>query len=181
MSACNYTTIINDTDCIGDSRITLNNNFTNLDANLCNIISACNIQFPKIWNEINYALTSYALTSKGLAKAWVMFEGDGAVGWQNIVNGGLSQYNVASVYKDAIGVYTINFTTPMSDAYYLVVGNGIQNHPINGNVTVSEFWLNDTAPQAKTPTYLQICTLDTDVGNQGYTDCKRVNVVIYGN
>ena len=36
MSSCNFTTQILDTDCIGDSRVTINNNFATLDTTVCN-------------------------------------------------------------------------------------------------------------------------------------------------
>lgn len=40
MSVCNYTTSINGTDCIGDSRAIINQNFLNLDNAVCNLVSA---------------------------------------------------------------------------------------------------------------------------------------------
>lgn len=40
MSVCNYTALINGTDCIGDSRAIINQNFLNLDNAICNLVSA---------------------------------------------------------------------------------------------------------------------------------------------
>jgi len=37
MATCNTTSIIFDTECIGDSLLTINNNFTNLDSSLCQL------------------------------------------------------------------------------------------------------------------------------------------------
>lgn len=39
MSVCNYTTLINGTDCIGDSRAIINQNFSNLDNAVCALSS----------------------------------------------------------------------------------------------------------------------------------------------
>jgi len=60
MSTCGFTTIINDTDCIGDSRITINSNFTNLDTNLC-VQTASSISLQ---SQINlYSTILHNLTS----------------------------------------------------------------------------------------------------------------------
>ena len=57
MSTCNFTTTINDTDCIGDSRITLNSNFTNLDTNLC-VQSASSISLQSQLNSATVILAA---------------------------------------------------------------------------------------------------------------------------
>ena len=48
MSTCNYTTTIADTDCVGDSRITINTNFSNLDNGLCNLLNTVNLLNDRI-------------------------------------------------------------------------------------------------------------------------------------
>jgi hypothetical protein len=35
-----------------------------------------------------------------------------------------SSLNVSSVVRNAVGDYTINFTTPISDSNYLIIGSG---------------------------------------------------------
>jgi len=104
MSTCNYTTLINDTDCIGDSRIVINTNFTNLDNALCNVYNpfvGMVVAFPSTIaptgflklngatiNRTTYSnLWNFALSSGNLAttetekslSAWGKFgPGDGA-------------------------------------------------------------------------------------------------------
>jgi len=53
------------------------------------------------------------------ARAWVNFDGTGSVGTNQTIRAG---GNVASVYKNAAGDYTVNFTTAMQDANYCVAG-----------------------------------------------------------
>ena len=69
MSNCNFTTTINDTDCIGDSRITINSNFTNLDTNLC-VQSASSVSLQSQINALqsiinNLTGNSIITTSRG--------------------------------------------------------------------------------------------------------------------
>jgi hypothetical protein len=51
----------------------------------------------------------------GLAKAWVNFNGTGAVAIR-------ASYNVSSITDNGTGDYTVNFTTAMADANYWVGG-----------------------------------------------------------
>ena len=64
----------------------------------------------------------------GIAKAWVNFTpSTGAV---------ISQFNVSSVTRNATSNYTVNFTTAMANADYIVVGlDQYQRHTTNPAVT----------------------------------------------
>lgn len=53
------------------------------------------------------------------ARAWVNFNGTGTIGTNQTIR---ASGNVASVYKNAVGDYTITFTTAMADANYAVTG-----------------------------------------------------------
>jgi hypothetical protein len=53
--------------------------------------------------------------ASGLAKAWVNFNGTGAVAIR-------ASYNVSSITDNGTGDYTVNFTTAMADANYWVGG-----------------------------------------------------------
>lgn len=53
------------------------------------------------------------------ARAWVNFNGTGTTGTNQTIRG---QGNVASVYKNGTGDYTITFTTSMPDSNYAMVG-----------------------------------------------------------
>lgn len=52
------------------------------------------------------------------ARAWVNFDGTGTIGTNMTLR---ASFNVSSVFKNATGDYTINFTTAMPDANYAVV------------------------------------------------------------
>ena len=51
----------------------------------------------------------------GLAKAWVNFNGTGAVAIR-------ASYNVSSITDNGAGDYTVNFTTAFADANYAMTG-----------------------------------------------------------
>ena len=51
----------------------------------------------------------------GIAKAWVNFNGVTTTS----ING---SYNISSVTRNSTGIYTINFTTAMSNANYVTLG-----------------------------------------------------------
>lgn len=51
-------------------------------------------------------------------RAWVNFDGSGTVGTNQTIR---SSFNVSSVYKNASGKYTINFTNSMVDANYAIL------------------------------------------------------------
>ena len=57
-------------------------------------------------------------------RAWVNFNGTGAVGANQTIFAGC---NVSSVFKNATGDYTINFTTAMPDTNYLVIASTASN------------------------------------------------------
>lgn len=65
----------------------------------------------------------YQITPSMPIRAAVNFNGTGAIGAQTI----RSQFNVASVMKTATGLYTINFSTAMPDANYIVQITGMRN------------------------------------------------------
>ena len=63
---------------------------------------------------------------KGLAKAWVNFNGTGTVAIR-------SSFNVASVTDNGIGDYTISFTNSFSDTNYCVVMGGYNSNSGDGD------------------------------------------------
>jgi hypothetical protein len=58
-----------------------------------------------------------AAIANGIAKAWVNFNGTGTVAIR-------AQYNVSSITDNGVGQYQINFTNALSDANYVMAGNG---------------------------------------------------------
>jgi PKD repeat protein len=58
-----------------------------------------------------------ATVVQGSAKAWVNFNGTGTVAIR-------AQFNVSSITDNGTGLYTVNFTTAMTDANYSWQFNG---------------------------------------------------------
>lgn len=79
-------------------------------------------------------------------RAWVNFDGTGTTGTNQTIRG---SGNVASVYKNNTGNYTVNFSTAMQDANYSV--SGISADTARNVVIVDmqagsfQFWINDYA------------------------------------
>lgn len=119
-------------------------------------------------NEIDY----WTVTTGGVTKfdsgygsaapaygcrAWVNFNGTGIVGIRN-------SGNVSSITDIAVGLYGVNFTTPMPDSNYAVFANGIEDatETYAGNV-MTRFYRR--LPQ---PTYV-IISSNTDSDGMGGT------------
>jgi hypothetical protein len=58
--------------------------------------------------------------ASGLAKAWVNFNGTGAVAIR-------ASYNVSSITDNGTGDYTVNFTTALADADYAATFGTVRN------------------------------------------------------
>lgn len=69
-----------------------------------------------------------------LCRAWVNFNGTGTSGANQTIRG---QFNIASVYKNGTGDYTINFTNNMPDINYCFVAT--VGNSDNGFVFVSAY------------------------------------------
>jgi len=111
----------------------------------------------------------YQITPTLPIRASVNFNGTGAVGAQVI----RSQYNVTSVVKTTNGAYTVNFTTPMPDANYMVQITGMRdtNLSIMGFVTG-----NATYSNSVTTTSVKI-SFNDDAG--ALKDALMGNVTIF--
>ena len=94
--------------------------------------------------------TQYQITPTIPIRASVNFDGTGAVGAQSI----RSQFNVASVMKTATGTYTINFTTAMPDANYMVQITGMRS--TNADVCNGSVYGSSTYSSSVTTTSVRI-------------------------
>ena len=87
--------------------------------------------------------TSAAIPSSGLAKAWVSFDSSGTI---------LKAFNVSSITVRGTGQWTVNFTTALSDANYVMSGSCTYGptYVNSGGVLISFNWdgTNGTAPAA---------------------------------
>lgn len=105
------------------------------------------------------------INAKGMARAWVNFNGTGTVAIR-------TSFNVTSVTDGGTGNYTVNFATDMADANYAVLatsGDGSTNYRM---VHVSDA----TAP---TVSAVSLRTLTQNSGNPTATDHSRVSVAIF--
>jgi hypothetical protein len=105
------------------------------------------------------------------ARAWVNFNGTGTIGTNQTIR---SSGNVASVYKNGTGDYTITFTTALPNANYAVAG---ASQTVTGNVAVMTGAINQT-DFAKTTSSFRIGVFNSASGNA--IDVNSTNVVIFG-
>jgi hypothetical protein len=106
---------------------------------------------------------------KQIAKAWVNFNGSTSPGTIR------SSYNVSSVTKNTTGDYTVNFTTPMTDANYSIVATSTAQNAAALNTVCSG---DNTVPRTVSLfRVLTQCWTSSPV-NQ---DPIVVNVAVFGN
>jgi hypothetical protein len=96
--------------------------------------------------------TSATDAIKGSAKAWVNFNGVTTVSIR-------ASYNVSSVVRNAVGDYTINLTTALADANYVVaIATGLASNATGADIG------NATAMTAPTSSVLRIGTRNSSTG-----------------
>lgn len=106
------------------------------------------------------------INAKGIARAWVNFNGTGTVSVR-------SSFNVVNVTDNGTGAYTVNFTTAMADADYAVLATSGDGASTNYRVVqVSDV----TAP---TTSAVRVQTLTQNSGNPQALDHSRVSVAIF--
>jgi len=93
-----------------------------------------------------------------------------ASGFQYYVTGIRSAYNVQSITRNSTGNYTINFATPMNDAYYSISSGA---GPASGDLQGAA---RNGPP---TTTAINIATVTHD--GTAFTDCSIVTAQIFGN
>jgi hypothetical protein len=101
--------------------------------------------------------------ANGTAKAWVNFDGTGTVAIR-------ASYNVSSITDNGTGDYTVNFTTALADANYVLVGGS----GTGANTNISRF--GTSAVEAPTTTTARITAVDS---SNNVTDFAHVFVAIF--
>lgn len=115
--------------------------------------------------------TSGATPQLTAIKAWVRFKGDtAAANPYDIPVGEInSQYNIASIRRTATGLYTLTFTTALTDANYTVlVSPKVSGNPVVGylnTAAVGSFTIRVQETSAPTPN----------------SNSPIINVVVIGN
>ena len=99
----------------------------------------------------------------GVCRAWVNFNGTGTVAIR-------ASFNVTSITDGGVGVYTINFTTAISDTNYCVVMTGGLN---NTNAIIPTVPINDVPPTTSA------CRINTVTSNGVVADAAVVYCSIF--
>lgn len=130
-------------ECIGDSLVKLNNNFTGHDADIVNLDTKINSASASAITLTTNLSSNIQNNSPFAAKAWCWCDPAGNI---------ISAYNVVSVSRPAVGSYTFNFTpgalksTPIVIASCSQIGDGgpgVQNNSVNSvNVFLKSYGNN---------------------------------------
>ena len=129
---------------------------------------------------INSAADGVAIGTGGInqariAKAWVNFDGTGTVAIG-------SSYNTSSITDNASGDYTVNFSTPTTDASYSLVGSTTQYSSANGTAC---FRIHGTTAGGATTKTSSACrfiiTSSASTSFSTYVDMAEVNLQVFGN
>ena len=106
---------------------------------------------------------------QGRAKAWVNFDGTTNTSGSCDVR---NSFNVSSVTDNGTGDYTINFTSALANANYVVTGtSGGQNNTTNGSVYQYD------QGTAKTTSACRIITFTT---SGGFVDAPQIAAAFFG-
>lgn len=178
------TQFIQDTECIGDSLIKINSNFSLLGSAVQSLSA---LKFDKTGGTVTGPITlpnanptnplhattkQYVDAQFGIVpstiKAWVNFNGIAPVSIR-------SQFNISSVTRNGAGDYTINFSTPLADANYVVSGSA---YHLNGSIHT----FFEVAPVLANMTNNSCRILlgydwGTGTGTQPWIDASLVNVM----
>lgn len=130
-------------------------------------------------------VTKQQLDAATSVKAWVNFNGgrntSGVLDVGGVVTNTSrlirSSLNVASVVRNGVGSYTINFTTPLADANYLIIGNGSYGSQLSGIAVISVFPDVDASGNyfPHTASSFRVLTAQVNVGN---ADSENVYISI---
>lgn len=128
------------------------------------------IVFPDSTTQSTAGIPS---TSSQIAKAWVNFNGTGSVSSNQTIR---ASYNVAYVFKNATGDYTVNFTNAMSSANYATLVSG--NPMASGNVVVPALYQYNTSTSGATTSSVRVIAQSTG-GGGAVTDLPYFMVAVF--
>lgn len=114
-------------------------------------------------NGVNWKVDPTVNQAENPVKAWVSFNGTGTVAI-------LASDNVTSITDNGTGLYTINFTTALTDANYAVAGSALN---VN-SLSVQVHGTYNVAPSVKTTSAVQINTSQSTT----LYDCAFVSAII---
>ena len=125
----------------------------------------------------NSSLVKTALNASGSApifacRAWVNFNGDGVPA----IN---ASGNVTSITDNAVGDYTVNFTTAMQDVDYSVAGFAIAKPIANSNNNVCGYYATANSGTGMTKTTIAVRVVVTTSGGGNGVDTSDVSIMIF--
>jgi hypothetical protein len=115
-----------------------------------------------------YTSTTTAI-NRGIAKAWVNF--DGTTASPSTIR---ASYNVSSITKNGTGDYTVNFTTAMVDANYVVNFNHATSYGVTSQLAATG---SGNSPTLQSSTQVRINHRDVSGGS--YIDNANFFVAIF--
>jgi len=107
----------------------------------------------------------------GRAKAWINLNASSGTPTSR------ASFNVNSITDEAVGKFTLNFTTAFSDANYTVLGTTGNNGSTSGTGFLGTYLSSTTAYQSKATTGVYIGLLSGN--NAAFLDHFDVNIAIY--
>jgi microcystin-dependent protein len=126
-----------------------------------------NLSTTSVLNQLSSVMTAFNSIQQGVAKAWVTFDGTTTIPTIK------SSYNVTSVTKQSVGLYTINFANnTFSNANYAYFGTSRQiNDVVDGSV------ISPRLSQPKTASSIGVCNTESAV----LYDSSEINLVFFAN
>jgi hypothetical protein len=138
------------------------------------VLAANSVGATQITNGSVTAAKLGTTEQKQICKAWVNFDGTNAFSPNPSTTAIRSSYNVSSVTKNATGDYTVNLTTPMSDANYSICGS---TGASSGDTALGSIYLYDNGT-ARTTSLFRIATRISPVTN---SNIPQINIQVFGN
>ena len=116
-----------------------------------------------------------------LCSAWVNFNGSGTVAIR-------AAYNVSSIVDNAVGDYTINFTTAMADVNYSVASSSISTNDARGGAFVGVKATTSSPTDLDSQQYLLVgsvrigCARGATASSNGAAeDGDMISIIVFGN
>jgi hypothetical protein len=114
------------------------------------------------------AWVSQAVSTPNGAKAWAVFDGASS----SPITPAAS-YNISSITKSGTGLYTLNFTSAMSNANYAILGNAQGTYATNFAPIVATQY-------STTPTTTSF-SIQAQADSGALWDLPRISVIVFGN
>jgi hypothetical protein len=108
------------------------------------------------------------VTAKGMARAWVNFNGSGTVSIR-------TSFNVSSITDNGTGEYTVNFTTAMSDSDYAWAGSAEGDGNTNNGAIIGH-GPTGAIPVVKSTTQLKVVVQNDSAS---FKDSSRTSVIVF--